>query len=50
MIGTLVSYLISGKGMQTPEIRNIREASAQNGMEEDAAADATTIGLASSWG
>ena len=47
MISILGSALITGKVIQMPEVRNV---SAQNNTEEDAGADETTIGLASSWG
>lgn len=50
MIGILASSLITGKVSQMPEARNVRDVSAQNSTEEDAGADETTIGLASSWG
>ena len=50
MIGILASSLITGKVSQMPEARNVRNVSAQNSTEEDAGADETTIGLASSWG
>ncbi len=49
MIGTLVSYLVNAKVTPMPEIRTIREVPVQN-ITEDAGADETTIGLASSWG
>ena len=47
MISILGSALITGKVIQMPEVRNV---SAKNNTEEDAGADETTIGLASSWG
>lgn len=50
MIGILASSLITGKVIQMPEVRNVRDVPAQSNTEEDAGADETTIGLASSWG
>lgn len=50
MISILGSALITGKVIQMSEVRNVRDVLAQSNTEEDAGADETTIGLASSWG
>lgn len=50
MISILGSVLISGKVIQMPDVKTVREVVTQNDTEEDASADKTTIGLASSWG
>ena len=50
MIGILGSALITGKIIQMPEVRTVKEAVTQRDTEEDVSADETTIELASSWG
>lgn len=50
MIGILASSLITGKVMQVPELKTVREVPKQNEAEDVTDADETTIGLASSWG
>lgn len=50
MIIILGSALTTGKTIQMPEVRTVKEAPVQNDIEEDVCADETTIGLASSWG
>lgn len=49
MIGILGSALITGKVIQIPEVRNVREVVTPQDTD-DVNADETTIGLASSWG
>lgn len=50
MISILGSVLITGKVIQMPEVRNVRDVPAQNNTDDDADADETTMGLVSSWG
>lgn len=50
MISILGSALITGKVIQMPEVRTVRETVIQKDTEEDASADETTMGLVSSWG
>lgn len=50
MISILASSLITGKVMQVPESKIVREVPKQNDTEDVTEADETTIGLASSWG
>lgn len=49
MISILGSALITGKVIQMPEVRTVREVVTPKDTE-DVNADETTIGLASSWG
>lgn len=50
MIGILASSLITGKVMQVPELKTVREVAKQDEAKDVTDADETTIGLASSWG
>lgn len=49
MISILGSALITGKVIQMPEVRSVKEVVTTKDTE-DVSADETTIGLASSWG
>lgn len=49
MISILGSALITGKVIQMPEVRTVKEVVTPKDTE-DVSADETTIGLASSWG
>ena len=50
MISILGSALITGKVIQIPEVRTVRENVIQKDTDEDVGADDTTMGLVSSWG
>ena len=49
MIGILASSLITGKVIQMPEVRTVRENTTQKENEEDMIVNETTMGLVSSW-
>ena len=44
------STLITGKVIQMPEVRTVRENTNQKENEEDMSVNETTMGLVSSWG
>ena len=50
MISILGSALITGKVIQMPEVRTVRENTTQKENEEDMSVNETTMGLVSSWG
>ena len=50
MISILGSALITGKVIQMPEVRTVRENTNQKENEEDMSVNETTMGLVSSWG
>jgi len=50
MISILGSALITGKVIQMPEVRTVRENITQKENEEDMSVNETTMGLVSSWG
>ena len=50
MISILGLALITGKVIQMPEVRTVRENTTQKENEEDMSVNETTMGLVSSWG